>query len=98
MNKAYMDRVSDVRPDEECYRYVLAVYAKCKLPNLGQDVDELMTQMEDRLLSPDTDCYTFAIRTWKNCASNYSNEGTQHEDATHAREAIDQNGKGATGS
>jgi hypothetical protein len=88
MNKAYMDRVSDVRPDEECYRYVLGVYAKSKLPNLGQDVDELMTQMEDRLLSPDTDCFTFAIRAWKNCATNYSNEGTQHEDATHAAKLL----------
>lgn len=84
MQKAYMDRVSDIRPDEECYRYVLATYARSTLPNLGADVDEVIAQMEDRLLTPDSDCYTYAIRTWKNCATHYLNEGTQDTDATHA--------------
>jgi hypothetical protein len=84
MQKAYMDRVSDVRPDEECYRYVLETYAKSTLPNLGNDVDELIDQMEDRLLTPDSECYTYAIRTWRNCATNFYNEGTQHDDATRA--------------
>lgn len=88
MQKAYMDRVSDVRPDEECYRYVLATYARSTLPNLGEDVDELIDQMEDRLLTPDSDCFTYAIRTWRKCATNYLNEGTQHEDATHASKLL----------
>ena len=79
-----MDRVSDIRPDEECYRFVLATYARSALPNLGEDVDELFSQMEDRLLTPDSECYTYAIRTWKNCATNFLNEGTQHDDATRA--------------
>jgi len=84
MQKAYMDRVSDIRPDEECYRYALATYARSTLPNLGADVDELIAQMEDRLLTPDSDCYTYAIRTWRKCATHFLNEETQHDDATHA--------------
>lgn len=79
-----MDRVGDIRPDEECYRYVLATYARSTLPNLGDDVDELIAQMEDRLLTPDSECYMYAIQTWRNCATNFFNEGTQHDDATHA--------------
>lgn len=83
-----MDRLSDVRPDEECYRYVLATYARSTLPNLGNDVNEIITQMDDRLLTPDTECYTYAIRTWRNAATNFYNEGTQHEDATQASKML----------
>jgi hypothetical protein len=87
MQKAYMDRVSDLRPDETCYRYVLATYARSTLPDLGEDVDELINQMVDRQLTPDSECYTNAIRTWKNSATNRFCE-TQHADATHANRLL----------
>lgn len=87
MQKAYTDRVSDLRPDETCYRYVLATYARSTLPNLGTDVDELINQMVDRQLTPDSECYTYAIRTWKNSATHHLCE-TQHVDATHANRLL----------
>ena len=87
MQKAYLERWSELRPDEKCYRYVLLTYSQSNLPDLGEDVDELMKQMEDRQLTPDSTCYEAAIRTWKNTATHRLSE-TQHEDAKGAHRTL----------
>lgn len=55
--------------DETCYRYVLQTAAhRPFLSELGPLVDETLTKMRENYMVPDSDCYSAAIRTWKNAA------------------------------
>ena len=59
--------LSQVHPDLACYRAVLQTASgRLQVAGLGEMVDGILTQMKDRFVSPDAQCYAFAIKTWKN--------------------------------
>ncbi|KAI2511525.1 hypothetical protein MHU86_2961 [Fragilaria crotonensis] len=69
MENSYIDRFSELRADVRIFRSILQAYARSESsPNLGPDVDQLLTKIWDRNLVPDTDCFSFAIKTYANCA------------------------------
>ena len=69
MEEAYIDRLSELRADIRIYRSILKAFARSpSSPNLGLDVDRLLTKIWDRNLVPDTDCFSYAINTFANCA------------------------------
>jgi len=71
MDYAYEKRMTELQPDETCYRYVLMTAARRpELQELGLMVDSILTQMKERFMVPDSVCYGAAIRTWKHCALN----------------------------
>lgn len=69
MEETYINRFSELRADIRIYRSILKVFARSESsPNLGPDVDRLLIKIWDRHLVPDTDCFSFAIKTFANCA------------------------------
>lgn len=71
MGYAYEKGITQLQPDEACYRYVLLSAARRpELQDLGLMVDSILTQMKERFMVPDSTCYGAAIRTWKHCALN----------------------------
>jgi hypothetical protein len=72
MEFAYNNGSTMVRPDEECYRYVLITAAKrLELADVSSAlVDDCLLKMKNSFLVPDSQCYGAAIRTWKNVAIN----------------------------
>ena len=58
-----------LQPDLLCYKCVfLAAAKRHDLLDLGPLIDETLAMMSDRFIVPDADCYTAAIKTWKNAA------------------------------
>ena len=69
MENSYINRFSELRADVRIFRSILKAYARSESsPNLGPDVDQLLIKIWDRNLVPDTDCFSFAIKTYANCA------------------------------
>jgi hypothetical protein len=69
-----------VRPDVNCYKYVLQAFSESKaqyLEGLGYHGEAIVSRMEDNGLVPDSDCFTYAIQTW--CNSACRNELTEEE-------------------
>jgi len=63
------------RPNADCYKYVLLTISKTNpkhMGDLGLEVERLLSNMDDSGLTPDADCFTAAIRTWKNSALHHS--------------------------
>lgn len=58
------------QPDETCYRLVLQTAAqRPTLPDLGPlVVDDTLAKMRENYMVPDSECFSAAIRTWKNAA------------------------------
>jgi hypothetical protein len=70
MEKLHNAKKSDVKPDLDCYRYVLTAMSRSKVPEVGKNVAKLFKTMEDGHIFPDTQCFDAAIETLMNCASN----------------------------
>jgi hypothetical protein len=69
MERVYRKGVTMLQPDLLCYKCVLLAAAQRRdLPDLGPLVDETLGLMRDRFIVPDAECYTAAIKTWKNAA------------------------------
>ena len=71
MDQSFEKGISEVLPDYDCFRFLLYTASKRPLlPNLGTEVDHVLSRMSERFMVPDTACYGAAIRTWKNEALN----------------------------
>ena len=85
--------LTTVRPDVNCYKYVLQAFSESKaqyLEGLGYHGEAIVSRMEDNGLVPDSDCFTYAIQTW--CNSACRNELTEKEIydcALRAQEMLD---------
>ena len=74
MDYAYSKDMTAIQPDLVCYRSVLKTAShRPNLPDLGRLVDDVLTQMKERYILPDTDSYGAAIRTWRNAALHPDN-------------------------
>ena len=74
MERVYEKGVTMLQPDSLCYKCVfLAAAKRHDLPELGPLVDETLGMMRDRFIVPDTECFTAAIKTWKNAAIHQPN-------------------------
>ncbi len=83
------DQTKLVRPDRTCYRYCLNALSTSFLPELGQFADDILQHMSDRYILPDTDCYSFAIRTWRNTAILAGDPQLLYAAATRASALLD---------
>jgi hypothetical protein len=89
MIDTYKKGLTMTMPDVLCFSYVLEAAAQSKEDmDVGAHVDEVLAMMKDAYLVPDTRCYTFAIRTWKNCAVNQTTASTKTREMC-AKRAID---------
>jgi len=69
METAYKNGVTMLQPDEACYRYLIQTASRRPaLPHLGPMVDAALKTIRANYMVPDTDCFSAAIRTWKNAA------------------------------
>uniref|UniRef100_A0A7S1UTN1 Pentacotripeptide-repeat region of PRORP domain-containing protein n=1 Tax=Grammatophora oceanica TaxID=210454 RepID=A0A7S1UTN1_9STRA len=69
MEETYEERLTTVRPDVSCFRYLLQCLASSSESPVGKEVDDLLYRMRDREILPDTECYRSAIRAHSNAAS-----------------------------
>lgn len=89
MDSAYTKGVTEVQPDLPCFRYALCTAAqRPHLDDLGPMVDDILTRMKELYIVPDSDCYTSAIRTWKNAALNPNLEQYRDKSANRALELL----------
>ena len=68
MEYLFINRYTQVRPDLNCFKYILQTFANSTLHNLGPKVDTIIKLMTERHITLDTDCYAAAIETWSNDA------------------------------
>ena len=83
MENRYSKRVSEVRPTMECYRHVLVALSKATPNNkIVEEVDSILSIMEQRALLPDSTCYSAAVKTC--CNQVKSPLSSRHKDAKNA--------------
>ena len=86
IENAFTDGQSDLRPDRSCFRITLLCLSLRKRNlKFGIEVDRLLAQMNERLILPDSDCYTYAIRTWVQGARHSKCKDT----SLHAKRAFE---------
>ena len=68
MEKLVSHKKTEVRPDLDCYKYVLIAMSRSKVPDVGANVIDLFNTMEEDRIFPDTACFDAAIETFKNCS------------------------------
>jgi len=71
---------TQLRPNLECYKLVLCAISNCKPPHIqgmGDDAERVLSRMEENGLTPDSKCYSYAIKTWSTAAQQ--NELTTEE-------------------
>jgi len=68
MEKLVTYKKTEVRPDLDCYKYVLISMSRSKVPDVGANVMDLFNTMEEDRIFPDTACFDAAIETFKNCS------------------------------
>ncbi len=68
MQKLHTSKKSGVKPDLDCYKYVLIAMSQSKVPNVGDNIPSLFKSMDDDQIFPDTESFNAAIETLKNCA------------------------------
>jgi hypothetical protein len=74
MELSYDKGITAIQPDLACYRSVLKTAAqRPSLPELGRLVDDILVKMKDHYIVPDAECFSAAIRTWRNCAIHPDN-------------------------
>ena len=89
MERLYKKGVTMLQPDLLCYKCVfLAAAKRHDLPDLGPLIDETLTVMKDRFIVPDEECYSAAIKTWKNAAIHQP-DVTAANQQTSVRRAIE---------
>lgn len=71
MEYAYDNSHCTVAPDEACYKhYLVASARKSLVPEQGPLAEQILAKLKSQSIVPDQDCYTAAIRIWKNSALN----------------------------
>ena len=71
MEDAFTKGLTELRPDEQCYRDALVTMSKrINVPEVGELVDKTLSSMKDRAIVPDNTCYSAAIQAWKNVTTN----------------------------
>jgi hypothetical protein len=86
MERVYRKGVTMLQPDTTCYRYVIETAAnRPQRPDLGPLVDDTLQMMRDRFIVPDMECYTAAIRTWKNAAVHQSDVSSKNQQISVSR-------------
>ena len=90
MEKRHSEQLSEVRPTMECYRHVLITLSKA-IPdtpdiNVVEEVDSILSLMEDRALFPDSICYSAAVKACCNQVKYLSS--SHHEGAKKAIEML----------
>lgn len=89
MERVYKKGVTMLQPDMLCYKCVfLAAAKRHDLPELGLIIDETLGMMRDRFIVPDAECFTAAIKTWKNAAIHQP-DVTAANQQTSVRRAIE---------
>lgn len=68
MEKLVKHKKTEVRPDMDCYKYVLIAMSRSKVSDVGANVFDLFNTMEEDRIFPDTACFDAAIETFKNCS------------------------------
>jgi hypothetical protein len=68
MEKLFKNKKTEVRPDMDCYKFVLITMSRSKVPDVGAKVFDLFNTMEENHIFPDTACFDAAIETFKNCS------------------------------
>ena len=66
MEKLHTAKKTTIRPDLDCYRFVLAAMARSRTPEVGANIPKLFKAMEDNQLFPDSECYDLAIEALTN--------------------------------
>lgn len=67
MEKLFTQKKTTVRPDLDCYRFVLNAMSRSTTPEIGSNIHTLFKAIEDNQLFPDTECFDLAIATLANC-------------------------------
>lgn len=86
MEKLVSHKKTEVRPDLDCYKYVLIAMSRSKVPDVGANVIDLFNTMEEDRIFPDTACFDAAIETFKNCSRRAKSE--EAESYANAAETI----------
>jgi len=69
METAYQKGQTDLRADLQCYRDALITMSRRhNVDNVGELADEILKEMKDQMMYPDTECYRSAIVAWKHVA------------------------------
>lgn len=68
MESSYSDKITNVKPDLDCYRYVLTTMSRSRVPDVASNIPRLIKSMDEGHIFPDTTCFDLAIETLKNCA------------------------------
>lgn len=94
METLNLHRYTEVKPNTDCYKYVLQAISNSKYKNLpsgGEKVNQILSKMEDDGLVPDTACFSYAIKTWCNMALNNESLPQQRfQDAVQAQLLLQQ--------
>ncbi len=70
VESSYRRGLTTVRPDLDCYRLALQTMSRRNVPEIGELVDQTMSEMKrERMLIPNTECYGAAILAWKHVAT-----------------------------
>ena len=92
MEALNLNRYTDVKPNTECYKYVLQAISNANikhLPSGGEIVNQILSTMETDGLVPNSDCFSYAIKTWCNKALyNESTPQQRFKDAIQARTVL----------
>jgi hypothetical protein len=94
MEQLNLNRHTDVKPNAECYKYVLQAISNSKPKFFGKGgnkVSTILSTMEADGLHPDSACYSHAIRIWCNASQYNESPLTQRfEDAIQAQAVLKQ--------
>jgi len=88
MEELNLNRYTDVKPNTDCYRYVLQAICNSRikyLPSAGEKVNQILSTMENDGMVPDSACFSYAIKTW--CKMALNNESTPEQKYQHAVQA-----------
>lgn len=77
MDNLHAHKKTDVKPDLDCYRYVLSTMSRSRVPWIGSTIPKLFKSMEDNEIFADTACFDAAIETLKNCARHSKEEDSE---------------------
>jgi len=94
MENLNMNRFTEVKPNAECYKYVLKAISGSRpkfMTDMGELVEILLSDMEKNGLTPDSECFSYAIRTCcKEAHYNSSPPQEVYDDALRAHSILEQ--------
>ena len=72
MIQGYKANETNVKPDLECFRYVLRAWSKSTSKNAANRSEKILTLMKQNQLRPDHECYAIVIQMLSNCSSSFN--------------------------